>query len=989
MSATNPESGTVSYQYDNNGNLTQKTDARSITTTYAYDVLNRLISRSYSNSTPTVSYFYDSQSLPGGAPSFTRGASTGRLVATLYGSSSSSGDYYSYDAIGRQTQKIQQTGGVNYLVSGVYNLTGMLISETYPSGHTVSFSYDSAGRINNFTGNLGDGATRSYSTAVTYSEFGGLKEEQFGTATPLYHKQRYNVRGQLWDMRLSTVPYANDPANGDRGAIVNYYSNNYVQGDSNGSNNGNVLRQENYVPGSSYFQDTFAYDALNRLTLVNEKLNGSGSDSFAQGYSYDRWGNRTIDAGTTTNLPEPSFSVNTSNNRLQGYGFDYDQAGNQTYDIYGDGIVSAAYSRTYDAENRMTVSMATYYPSYQIVYSSYTYDGDGRRIKRIIGATETWQVYGLGGELLAEYKSGSATFLPTKEYGYRGGELLVTMSSGDDARLTRFVQNLYYGALQRDPTSTELQSGINSLAAAGAQGQAQLLDSAKSLARSLFTQTSYETSPYRSNEQYVTDVYYAYTQRGPDTAGLNFWVTELSGGRPHIVDGFEGSGEFVTLVNTLYGTATSDNERTDHIVRNFYLAATGVEPTSGQIQTERDVLNVAAAQRVEDVQTALESFGRSLFAGQVNDPNITNQQFVTNLYEGFLQRGPDAAGLAFWSGGSKQWALDGMASSIAFHQLAATLYRETYWLVSDHLGTPRMVVDKTGSLAGVKRHDYLPFGEEVPANFRYQIPGYATTDTVRQRFTGKERDTDNTLDYFLARYYSSTQSRFTSPDEFKGGPYELSSFATQAASNPTMYADIAIPQSLNKYHYCLNNPLRYVDPSGKEIQYVYVGAAGSNPFGHAAIKHIDDKTGEVTYYDVAYDKNGGKDIVVNRYTEKEFKARYGSRGLDEVHVDVPNEAESLKYVTEKNGQKWDYGVLNENCVVFANTVVEKGGGKVTSDGSYFENPRRYPRDARDGYKKQNEEKKKKTGNNKLEGIFMPDYRDLWLRELFRANIVGS
>ena len=29
------------------------------------------------------------------------------------------------------------------------------------------------------------------------------------------------------------------------------------------------------------------------------------------------------------------------------------------------------------------------------------------------------------------------------------------------------------------------------------------------------------------------------------------------------------------------------------------------------------------------------------------------------------------------------------------------------WLVADQLGTPRMVVDKTGALSNVKRHDYL------------------------------------------------------------------------------------------------------------------------------------------------------------------------------------------------------------------------------------------------------------------------------------------
>jgi len=33
-----------------------------------------------------------------------------------------------------------------------------------------------------------------------------------------------------------------------------------------------------------------------------------------------------------------------------------------------------------------------------------------------------------------------------------------------------------------------------------------------------------------------------------------------------------------------------------------------------------------------------------------------------------------------------------------------------YWLVSDQLGTPRMIVDDSGSLAITSRHDYLTFG---------------------------------------------------------------------------------------------------------------------------------------------------------------------------------------------------------------------------------------------------------------------------------------
>ncbi len=69
--------------------------------------------------------------------------------------------------------------------------------------------------------------------------------------------------------------------------------------------------------------------------------------------------------------------------------------------------------------------------------------------------------------------------------------------------------------------------------------------------------------------------------------------------------------------------------------------------------------------------------------------------------------------------------------------------------------------------------------------------------------TLKERDNETGLDYFVARYYSNAQGRFTSVDPENAG------------------ADVSDPQSWNGYVYTRNAPTVLVDPDGREFEICY------------------------------------------------------------------------------------------------------------------------------------------------------------------------
>jgi RHS repeat-associated protein len=89
--------------------------------------------------------------------------------------------------------------------------------------------------------------------------------------------------------------------------------------------------------------------------------------------------------------------------------------------------------------------------------------------------------------------------------------------------------------------------------------------------------------------------------------------------------------------------------------------------------------------------------------------------------------------------------------------------------------------------AELESTEYLPFGSQR---------SHSGTNTSDYRYTDQEFDSENGLYNYNARLYDPFIGRFITPDTIVPEPYN--------------------PQSLNRYSYCLNNPLIYTDPSGHE-----------------------------------------------------------------------------------------------------------------------------------------------------------------------------
>ncbi len=128
---------------------------------------------------------------------------------------------------------------------------------------------------------------------------------------------------------------------------------------------------------------------------------------------------------------------------------------------------------------------------------------------------------------------------------------------------------------------------------------------------------------------------------------------------------------------------------------------------------------------------------------------------------------------------------------------------ERLYYIKDHLGNIRLTLSENNSEI-ISAQDYKPFGEIYRDYNNADYNG-------KYKFSSKEKDTESELDYFGARYYDSKIFRWLTVDPLADKYSGWSS-----------------------YNYCINNPMRYIDPDGKDV-YLLTWAPNGEQVGHSAL----------------------------------------------------------------------------------------------------------------------------------------------------------
>ena len=372
------DTGTTVRTYDEAGNLKSETDARGVTVSYIWDALNRLTQKQSAGGafTPVYTYFYDT-------------CSKGRLCTIQRNGVLD--QTFNYDLHGRLIHQNSVVPGVNaFYGQYAYDPYGRLSQITYPTGRSVTYSYDAEGRITQVSTQPQSGSP------VT------MLANNFGYGYPFTGPMSFNYgNGQSFQQSLDQDYRPSNSVDGPRNKVLSYD----LAGD---------IASQTDIDTTVL---TYGYDASGRLiSAIDSATNGFGS----LGYSYDKNGNRTVETRNASNL---GYVYNPP-----GSNWLY-QRGSYTYYRMPNGNPESTSTITfgYDGFNRYVTAKTV------AEFITYTYNALGQRIRKINqNGLATSFHYGPDGELLYEQDQAGNT----KAYVWLDGRPL--------ARIDNNAQIYYY-----------------------------------------------------------------------------------------------------------------------------------------------------------------------------------------------------------------------------------------------------------------------------------------------------------------------------------------------------------------------------------------------------------------------------------------------------------------------------------------------------------------------------------------------------------------
>ena len=439
-SVTDSAGSTVSYGYSS-GNSTMWGLPTSVTapngtgTTTAYDAYGRVTQNSIAN-TASVGYTYSNGMLSSLQRTAGSNTQTYNFTYDSFGNTTSikvgSTALASYTYGAKNGLLTSMTYGNNATVTYTYDTLGRIKTETYADGRVVSYTYTGDGQLYSAKETKGSTSTLYIYTYDTLGRLVGSQQIKDGT-TELRTEQTYNANNQL-------VKQAWQVGNAS-------YSETYTYNASDGS-----LATHGTATGQTV---SYSYDALRRISGVSTGVT-------TKQYTYRSLGNNRTTAQVAS-VSYPNLVTPLT------FGYTYDAMGNiATYSDTGKGDVTY----TYDAQGQLLKAEG------DVTYT-YTYDAAGNVLTASNGTVTHSYTYGNTNwrDLLTAFDGESITYdaigNPTSYYNgtrwsfsWSNGRQLTSASNGtnnitytytaDGMRTSKVVDgvtyNYYYasGKLIRD-----------------------------------------------------------------------------------------------------------------------------------------------------------------------------------------------------------------------------------------------------------------------------------------------------------------------------------------------------------------------------------------------------------------------------------------------------------------------------------------------------------------------------------------------------------